>query len=63
IPDDMPEYYQKLMIYCWASDPSKRPTANEIFNTIREWDYPTVQNKVEEIDQFPKLLTHTLHGN
>ncbi|CAG8606259.1 11222_t:CDS:2, partial [Ambispora leptoticha] len=44
----IPYVAPELTMHCWAPDPSKRPTASEILNTIREWDYLTVQKKAEE---------------
>ncbi|CAG8591090.1 1119_t:CDS:2 [Ambispora leptoticha] len=44
----MPKYYRDLMIRCWAQDPLKRPTANEILNTIGEWNYLRLQNEFKK---------------
>ncbi|GES93062.1 kinase-like domain-containing protein [Rhizophagus clarus] len=35
ITTNAPEGYVKLMKKCWQSDPSKRPTANNIYNKIK----------------------------
>src|SRR5205085_7912369 len=35
--EDTPEFYVELMKRCWDPNPKNRPTANEIFNCIKEY--------------------------
>src|SRR6185295_13642032 len=35
ITDDTPELYAELMKRCWDHDPENRPTADEIFDSLR----------------------------
>src|SRR6266511_2369294 len=37
ITEDTPEFYVELMKRCWDPNPKNRPTANEIFNCIKEY--------------------------
>ena len=37
ITDDTPPFYRDLMQKCWHSDPTQRPTAQEIFELIQNW--------------------------
>src|SRR5579863_7507248 len=38
ITNDTPLCYQNLMQQCWHSDPTQRPTAEQIWETIESWD-------------------------
>src|SRR5205823_5852484 len=57
ITDDTPQFYCDLMQKCWHSDPTKRPTAKEIFDLTFNWYFHPTQtmtdqiNKAEEIRQ------------
>jgi serine/threonine protein kinase len=37
ITSDTPECFANLMKKCWDSNPSKRPTINEIFSSVDNW--------------------------
>ena len=51
IPQDTPPFYRDLMQKCWHPDPTKRPTAREIYNLTDMWKY----NPRQEIrDQLKK---------
>src|SRR5579883_3233393 len=52
ITDDTPSCYQNLMQQCWHADPTQRPTAKEIYDTIYSWDTNGIEvQKAEEIRQ------------
>src|SRR5438105_1164585 len=59
ITDDTPPFYRDLMQKCWHSDPTQRPTAQEIEELIDNWNSPSERtsefqgqiNKAEEIRQ------------
>ncbi len=57
ITKDTPQFYQDLMQKCWHSDPTQRPTAQEIFDLTYNWHYhPTTEitdqiKKAKEIRQ------------
>src|SRR4051812_4640406 len=38
ITDDTPEFYAELMKRCWDHDPGNRPTAEEIRNSLHEYN-------------------------
>jgi serine/threonine protein kinase len=37
VTKDTPSFYQDLMQRCWHSDPTQRPTANEIYDLTYKW--------------------------
>ncbi|POG67175.1 kinase-like domain-containing protein [Rhizophagus irregularis DAOM 181602=DAOM 197198] len=39
ITNDTPECFANLMIRCWDSNPSKRPTIDEIYGSAIDWKY------------------------
>ena len=41
ITEDTPQFYRDLMQKCWHSDPTKRPTAEEIYELTYSWIRPT----------------------
>jgi serine/threonine protein kinase len=45
-----PQCYVDLMKKCWNEDSSKRPSALEVKNIIKEWIYPPVEIKIEDIN-------------
>src|SRR5579863_6984169 len=45
ITTDTPLCYQNLMQQCWHSDPTQRPTAEKIQNTIESWY--TIGSRIE----------------
>ena len=57
ITDDTPPFYRDLMQKCWHSDPTQRPTANEIYELTWNWYHDAPQEvqgqikKAEEIRQ------------
>ena len=52
ITDDTPLCYQNLIQQCWHSDPTQRPSANEIFEMIQSWYTDYYKGKfTEEIRQ------------
>ncbi|RGB40085.1 kinase-like domain-containing protein, partial [Rhizophagus diaphanus] len=38
IPEYTPEPFKALMERCWDPDPTKRPTAQELYRQIGDWD-------------------------
>ena len=53
ITKDTPPFYQNLMQKCWHSDPTQRPTAQEIFDLKTEWSI-LVRHTQEVKDQMHK---------
>ena len=57
ITKDTPPFYRDLLEKCWHPDPTKRPTAQEIYDLTSMWNRsptPEIQdqiNKAEEICQ------------
>ncbi|CAB4421506.1 unnamed protein product [Rhizophagus irregularis] len=49
ITDDTPNCYSNLMISCWNSDPSKRPSAKEILDITYAWTF--LQKDCEKFNQ------------
>ena len=47
ITDDTPEFYTELMKKCWDHNPENRPTAREIYDSLREYDRGN-SNRTEE---------------
>ena len=45
VPRYTPQFYRELMEQCWDSEPSKRPTSDEIFDKLRDLDPFVVYNK------------------
>lgn len=38
IPDSVPPYFRELMGYCWAQDPTARPSFPEIIRALKKYD-------------------------
>src|SRR2546421_6440711 len=47
--DDTPQFYRDLMQKCWHSDPTERPTTQEIFDLAKVWHFSPTK---EIEDQF-----------
>src|SRR6266480_3687186 len=41
ITEDTPEFYADLMKKCWDPKPENRPTAEEIWRCLRNYEYPS----------------------
>ena len=50
-----PECYKELMERCWNSDPLKRPSAIELYKTIKRWYLGKNYNQFKKADQFSLL--------
>ncbi|GES97110.1 kinase-like domain-containing protein [Rhizophagus clarus] len=48
IIENTPQCYVDLMKKCWNEDPSKRPSASEVENIIRNWIYRPSRNEINE---------------
>src|SRR6185295_2879348 len=56
ITDDTPPFYRDLMQKCWHSDPTKRPTAQEIYELTENWNTPnerksTIQGQLDTAEE------------
>jgi serine/threonine protein kinase len=51
IIENTPQCYIDLMKKCWDDDPSKRPTASEVFSIIREWIVRPHNMRISEISK------------
>lgn len=49
IPTDIPKCYTQLLEQCWSSNPFKRPCANTLCETMREWIKEISSNASSEI--------------
>ena len=49
ITEDTPECYANLMKSCWDSDPKKRPSITNIYETIDKWYFS--HKRIEIFDQ------------
>ena len=49
IIENTPQCYVDLMKKCWNNDPSKRPSAKEVLNIIKEWIIPS--SKIKNINE------------
>src|SRR5579883_3468848 len=49
ITDDTPQFYRDLMQQCWHADPTRRPSAKEIYQLTCDWIIPThhVNNQIK----------------
>ncbi len=54
ITKDTPQFYQDMMQKCWHSNPTQRPTANEIRNLALRW-YQYPHEIVEQIDKAEEI--------
>src|SRR5438270_7292959 len=50
ITDDTPEFYTELMKRCWDHNPENRPTAEEIYDCLYEYDYSQIKEKKKIIE-------------
>src|SRR5947209_12428214 len=48
--DDTPEFYAELMKRCWDHNPENRPTAEEIYDCLWEYDYSQIKEKKKIIE-------------
>ncbi|RGB27950.1 kinase-like domain-containing protein [Rhizophagus diaphanus] len=51
IINNTPQCYVNLMKQCWDENPLKRPSSEEVLNTIKEWIYLPINVKVEDINE------------
>jgi len=51
ITDDTPPFYQDLMQKCWHSEPTQRPTAQEIHELTYNWYYNRTQDIQDQINE------------
>lgn len=62
----IPQKLKDLIRQCWDTDPTKRPTANELERTLRNWQIDTefhsqLQTIEAEYNQFSQNTTYKLH--
>src|SRR5438270_6073956 len=50
ITDDTPEFYAELMKKCWDHNPENRPTAEEIYDCLREYYLMSTEEKEKIIE-------------
>src|SRR5205823_4490960 len=55
ITKDTPQFYRDLMQKCWHSDPTQRPTINEIAKLTRMWDNCATQEIEDQLDNAEEL--------
>jgi serine/threonine protein kinase len=55
IIEGTPECYRELMERCWNSDPSKRPSASDLYNTSKSWYLGNCYNQFKNADLFSAL--------
>ncbi|CAG8837927.1 30332_t:CDS:2, partial [Gigaspora margarita] len=52
IPDDLPRFYQNLMVRCWDQNPLLRPNTEEILYQLWDWHINvTIQKEITKYDQ------------
>ena len=52
IIENTPQCYVNLMKKCWDIEPTKRPTANEIYNLSSMWSsYVTIQELIKKAEE------------
>ena len=74
--NNTPKFYIELAFKCMDANPDKRPTANEIYNTIKIWydsldyqnfgDDESIRKEFDEMDEIkfdPSTITATIHPN
>ena len=67
IIDGIPDVYTRLMTQCWDSDPSKRPTASQLYESLESWidviDNPESSKLIEKNEEkrFPNLKRNKFH--
>ena len=50
ITNDTPEFYAELIKRCWDHNPENRPTAEEIYDCLWEYDYSQIKEKKKIIE-------------
>ena len=66
--DGTPEVYVQLMTQCWHSDPSKRPTASNLYESLGDWitaicDDPNPSELSEQFDIAEERIFPDLEEN
>ncbi|CAB4419673.1 unnamed protein product [Rhizophagus irregularis] len=51
ITENTPQCYVDLMKKCWDEDPLKRPSSEEVLNTIKEWIFIPDQMGIKDINE------------
>jgi len=54
ITEDTPQFYCDLMQKCWHSDPTQRPTAQEIYDLTKVWTTPVIKDQIEKTEEIRK---------
>ena len=55
ITKDTPPFYQDLMQKCWHSDPTQRPTAQEIYDLTSKWHPNASQEITDQIEKAEEI--------
>ena len=53
VTDDTPEFYAELMKKCWDHSPENRPTAEEIYDCLDEYDRNIITEENKKIISLP----------
>jgi serine/threonine protein kinase len=60
LPNNIPSFYTQLIQQCWDSNPSMRPSAEYIVQTIHKWSNEPASNIISEIQEADaRRLTET----
>ncbi|POG78770.1 kinase-like domain-containing protein [Rhizophagus irregularis DAOM 181602=DAOM 197198] len=51
ITENTPQCYVDLMKKCWDEDPLKRPSSEEVLNTIKKWIFIPDQMEIKDINE------------
>src|SRR5947209_28174 len=57
ITEDTPQFYKDLMQKCWHSDPTQRPTADEILNLVRGWNNEEITDQIKKAEEIRRQKT------
>ncbi|CAG8829282.1 22241_t:CDS:2, partial [Gigaspora rosea] len=63
IPKHVPELVAKLITKCWDTQPGKRPSSKEIYDTINTWYNEILGDKSTEIIAQIKMADEVLESN